>query len=223
MNEACARCQNCPSVDVSNVLAENFELKKKILSMNLWLRSMPVDWTNDEAEVIEQDPQDTLNQDIELVTPSRDEEELIIRRESFIEESTVFVKEEYEIVDVKLECTETGMNDSFLTEYEAEQEKDAVRPVVKSSLVKEKKRKHFCEECNYSSARPSDLRIHIESKHQGVRYPCGDCEYAATEPRQLKRHREAKHEGIRYPCDECEYAATQMCHLTKHKKRRHPV
>jgi len=140
MNEACARCQNCPSVDVSNVLAENFELKKKILSMNLWLRSMPVDWTNDEAEVIEQDPQDILNQDIELVTPSRDEEELIIRRESFIEESTVFVKEGYEFVDVKIECTETDM-DSFLTEYKEEQEKDTVLPVIKSSLVKEKRRK----------------------------------------------------------------------------------
>ena len=36
--------------------------------MNLWLRSMPADWTNgdnltnDESEEIEQDPQDILNQ-----------------------------------------------------------------------------------------------------------------------------------------------------------------
>ena len=37
-------------------------------------------------------------------------------------ESTVFVKEGYEFVDVKIECTETDM-DSFLTEYKEEQEK----------------------------------------------------------------------------------------------------
>ena len=51
------------------------------------------------------------------------------------------------------------------------------------------------------------LKMHKESKHEGIRYPCDQCDYAASMAKDLKRHKESKHEGIRYPCDQCDYAA----------------
>ena len=40
---------------------------------------------------------------------------------------------------------------------------------------------------------PGDLKIHVENKHEGVRYPCSKCEYAATTTHSLKRHVKIKH------------------------------
>ena len=48
--------------------------------------------------------------------------------------------------------------------------------------------------------------MHVENKHEGVRYPCSQCEYIATQASNLKVHVEYKHEGVRYPCSKYEYA-----------------
>ena len=37
------------------------------------------------------------------------------------------------------------------------------------------------------------LKKHIESIHEGVRYPCDQCDYRATEKGNLKRHEMFKH------------------------------
>ena len=41
-------------------------------------------------------------------------------------------------------------------------------------------------------------------------------DYKATEKGHLLRHIESIHEGIRYPCDQCEYKATQRENLRTH-------
>ena len=46
-----------------------------------------------------------------------------------------------------------------------------------------------------------------------VRYPCDKCEFAATITSDLRRHVENKHEGVRYSCDKCEYAASTTSYL----------
>ena len=33
-------------------------------------------------------------------------------------------------------------------------------------------RKHACDQCQYSTNKPSNLKQHKESKHEEVRYPC---------------------------------------------------
>ena len=38
-----------------------------------------------------------------------------------------------------------------------------------------------------------EFKVHIESKHEGVRYSCDKCECAATTPSILKRHIQRKH------------------------------
>ena len=91
----------------------------------------------------------------------------------------------------------------------------------------------------------SDLKLHIKSKHEGVRYPCSHCEYVFTTAGNLKKHIkskhgewdihviivtraripkihiENKHEGVRYLFDQCEYVATDWSNLNKHIKITH--
>ena len=53
---------------------------------------------------------------------------------------------------------------------------------------------------------------HIQRIHEGVRYPCNQCEYSAAQPGNLKIHIQSIHEGekngVRYPCCQCKYRAT---------------
>ena len=56
------------------------------------------------------------------------------------------------------------------------------------------------------------LKIHQQSKHEGVRYVCNQCEYSATTRGDLKRHQESLHEGVLYSCDQCKYTATERTH-----------
>ena len=32
-----------------------------------------------------------------------------------------------------------------------------------------------CNQCEYVATRAHHLRIHVENKHEGVRYPCSQC------------------------------------------------
>ena len=62
-----------------------------------------------------------------------------------------------------------------------------------------------CNQCKYKTPRKGDLKIHIQSKHEGVCYSCNKCEYKATQRGSLEIHIEAKHEEPHYSCDQCEY------------------
>ena len=46
---------------------------------------------------------------------------------------------------------------------------------------------------DYKSNFAGSLKKHIESIHEGVRYPCGQCDYRATEKGNLKKHYISKH------------------------------
>ena len=59
------------------------------------------------------------------------------------------------------------------------------------------------------------LKVHVESKHEELRYPCSQCEYIATQASALKVHVENKHKGVRYPCSQCEYIAIDTSNLKK--------
>ena len=39
------------------------------------------------------------------------------------------------------------------------------------------------------------LKRHVESKHEGVRYPCSKCDFVATQASSLKIHVKNKHES----------------------------
>ena len=67
--------------------------------------------------------------------------------------------------------------------------------------------------CEYAATTTGDLKIHVENKHEGVRYPCPECEYVATTSKNLKINVESKHVGVRYSCKHCEHANTSSGNL----------
>ena len=48
--------------------------------------------------------------------------------------------------------------------------------------------KYACNQCDYQVAKQDNLKIHIQSKHEGVKYACNQCDYQATRQDNLKMH-----------------------------------
>jgi len=78
-----------------------------------------------------------------------------------------------------------------------------------------------CDQCDSKFAHQGSLIRHIQSKHEGVKYPCNQCDYQASQQGTLIRHIQSKHEGVKYPCNQCEYQATQKGSLTNHIHSKH--
>ena len=66
-----------------------------------------------------------------------------------------------------------------------------------------------------------NLRRHIQSIHEGKKYPCGSCSYQATQKGSLKVHIQSIHEGRKYHCSLCNYQASQRGSLNVHLVRIH--
>ena len=54
------------------------------------------------------------------------------------------------------------------------------------------------------------MKLHVESKHQGVSFVCDQCGYKASRRSNLKRHDESSHEGVCYMCDQCNVNIKQL-------------
>ena len=94
--------------------------------------------------------------------------------------------------------------------------KKTKKKIVKKS--KQNKEEDFmnvysCGECLYKAKNRYNLRIHEESKHEGVCYSCDHCGYRAKWKKNLKQHVESQHEGVRYSCVQCDYRAKLKQHL----------
>ena len=70
---------------------------------------------------------------------------------------------------------------------------------TKAKRIRKKKR-YILMFLNVNTLHNSNLIRHIESRHEGVRYPCSECEFISTRANELKIGVESKHEGVRYPC-----------------------
>ena len=76
---------------------------------------------------------------------------------------------------------------------------------------------YSCDQCDYTANKYPTLKMHMKSKHDGIRYPCDQCDYSATENGNLKKHKKFKHQGVKYPCDQCDYSATVLSSLKRHQ------
>ena len=63
------------------------------------------------------------------------------------------------------------------------------------------------------------LKVHVENKHIGVRYPCSQWENIETCLINLKVHLKNKHKGVRHPCSQCEFIG--LSNLKVHVKNKH--
>ena len=51
----------------------------------------------------------------------------------------------------------------------------------------------MCEQCTYVSLSQNSLKNHVETVHDGIRYPCDHCNYEATQKQNLERHKRNAH------------------------------
>merc|ERR1719186_851153 len=131
-------------------------------------------------------------------------------------EEAVTVKEEVDI----------GYNYEFVNVILKEEEEEDIQEnkfndILSCDVGIIKESKHYCDQCEYVTGTPNQLKCHNENAHLGIRYECKDCEYAAATPNQLKIHIENAHLGIRYECKDCEYKATTPGNLKMHIQRKH--
>ena len=72
--------------------------------------------------------------------------------------------------------------------------------------------KYDCNQCNKQFTTLSNLKTHIQAKHEGVKYACNQCDYQATQQNSLKTHIQSKHEGVKYVCNRCEGVTIKLQH-----------
>ena len=61
-----------------------------------------------------------------------------------------------------------------------------------------------------------DLKEHIKSVHENVRYNCDKCGKSFSQKGTLNSHIQGVHENIRYNCEKCDKSFSQKGTLTKH-------
>ena len=67
----------------------------------------------------------------------------------------------------------------------------------------------------------TDVKLHEELKHLGIKYKCDDCDYQASSKKMLKRHEEKKHSGLTFGCNICVFRGNTKKHLKLHTQRTH--
>lgn len=78
-----------------------------------------------------------------------------------------------------------------------------------------------CDKCNFVARTTTYLKLHVESVHEGKRYPCEKCGKTYNFPGDLRRHNKSAHENHRYSCPICGFEATQTQTLKKHIAKHH--
>ena len=79
----------------------------------------------------------------------------------------------------------------------------------------------WSSECDYSSLKKSQLQVHVQIKHQNIKYTCDQCDYVATQPLNLSKHKKIVHEGFQIQCDQCEQKFTRRVTLKRHRESVH--
>ena len=73
----------------------------------------------------------------------------------------------------------------------------------------------YCEDCNFKSDEVAAFKAHVEC-HGYFCCPWDECYFKTANKTTIKRHVQSVHEGVRYPCTYCNYQATHKCNLKTH-------
>ena len=82
-------------------------------------------------------------------------------------------------------------------------------------------RKHACPYCDKRFSQKANLRTHVKTLHEELRYPCYQCEYQAKRKAALQIHVESQHEGIQHACKLCNFQTKQKYYLKIHIHSQH--
>jgi len=77
--------------------------------------------------------------------------------------------------------------------------------------------------CKYIALKKDTLEEHIRKVHinEKVRFYCDQCDFTSTVKAKIKLHIDSKHEGIVYACEECDYKASRKDILKVHVNKKH--
>ena len=80
-----------------------------------------------------------------------------------------------------------------------------------------------CKQCEYSTGRNSQIKIHIESVHEGIVYPCEQCPYVTKLKDSFRSHIKSMHTKVFPVCSEenCIYETKSNDLLRKHLESDH--
>jgi len=93
---------------------------------------------------------------------------------------------------------------------------------ISGQLKKQTKEKLLkCDKCIYITTTKTDLKKHIQGKHEGIKYPCPHCDYKTGWNSDLKAHMKNKHEGIKFSCDKCDFVTGYSSYFRNHVKEKH--
>ena len=87
--------------------------------------------------------------------------------------------------------------------------------------IKQKKKKNACNQCDYVPKYRYQLMRHIQSVHEGIKFPCNQCDYIGIHKTNLQRHVQSIHADRKSPCNQCDYQATTSESLKRHKQIYH--
>ena len=78
-----------------------------------------------------------------------------------------------------------------------------------------------CNQCDYTAKAKKQVKVHIASKHFGVRYPCTNCEYKAASKTLLRSHQRSIHEKIKFDCSKCDKQFSTSANKSAHVQSIH--
>ena len=67
-----------------------------------------------------------------------------------------------------------------------------------------------------SVTRLSSLKESKLTAHEGVNYHCDQCEYKSSTPDNLKIHKQGVHDDDKHSCDQCQYRGTIKGNIETH-------
>jgi len=80
-----------------------------------------------------------------------------------------------------------------------------------------------CNECEYSTPRRQQLKHHIETNHEGIRYPCDVCNHQSRSVENLRDHQSSKHKiNPRFRCLLCDFCTNHTRVKRDHVLKQHP-
>ena len=78
-----------------------------------------------------------------------------------------------------------------------------------------------CIFCDKQFTLKANLKVHVETVHEGIKIKCDKCDYKTGQKVSLRRHQQSMHGGMRIKCSFCEKEYKWEVDLRRHTRSYH--
>ena len=141
------------------------------------------------------------------------------------ENNTVASEAEDGPVDSKLDDLEEFQTESFPKSCDNNTEDKGSQIGLKNMKHVDEKvtSRHKCQQCTFSCDRPSILKDHVYTKHEGGEIKCSLCKATFQKSKNLREHTKTKHAKEKILCDRCDFKTNWPVALVKHQESQHGI